>query len=142
LALLPPERPGWKDPSLAERWRRLLAVRGEVTKALEKARVEKRIGHPLDAAVTLYAEGDLGALIDGFGEAMRAIFIVSQVEHLQGKAPEGAWNSEALPGFAVTVAPASGSKCARCWVRDPRVGEPPGGGELCPRCAETLENLP
>ena len=59
LTLLPAVNSQWKDESLAQKWEKILQVRAEVTKALEKARTEKRIGHPLDAAVIISAEADL-----------------------------------------------------------------------------------
>ena len=52
LTLLPAVNSQWKDESLAQSWEKILQVRAEVTKALEEARSQKRIGHPLDASVT------------------------------------------------------------------------------------------
>nr|MBL0715976.1 isoleucine--tRNA ligase [Desulfobacterales bacterium] len=51
-APMPTVKPEWQDEALADKWRHLLAVRGEVTSALEAARSAKLIGHPLDAALT------------------------------------------------------------------------------------------
>ena len=63
--------------AFAENWQRLLTVRGEVTKALEAARTEKVIGHPLDAAVTLAPRGDLYEQLAPYKDDLRSIFIVS-----------------------------------------------------------------
>jgi isoleucyl-tRNA synthetase len=49
MARLPEVKPEWEDATLSARWQRLLEARSEVTKALEAARVEKKIGHSLDA---------------------------------------------------------------------------------------------
>ena len=46
-----PERVG--DKALAEKWDRVLRVRGELTKGLEIARRDKVIGHSLEAEVVV-----------------------------------------------------------------------------------------
>ncbi len=46
----------WLDPALEERWDKILAVRGEASKVLEKLRADRVIGHSLDAKVEIYAE--------------------------------------------------------------------------------------
>src|SRR5574341_1477833 len=47
------------DSKLEARWEKLLAARGEAAKVLEALRRDKKIGHSLDAGVTLYAEPGL-----------------------------------------------------------------------------------
>ena len=41
------------DAATEARWDRLIALRGDVNKALELARAEKTVGKPLDAAITI-----------------------------------------------------------------------------------------
>ena len=63
----------FKDSALAAKWERLLAVRGEITKALEEARVKKVIGHSLDAAVTISADSALYDELYPYAEEMKTI---------------------------------------------------------------------
>jgi isoleucyl-tRNA synthetase len=42
----------------------------------------------------------------------------------------------------VTVAPAQGVKCARCWKVLTSVGTVAGHDTLCPRCAAVVKALP
>ena len=42
----------------------------------------------------------------------------------------------------VTVRPAAGSKCLRCWKVLPSVGSDSQHPELCPRCAAVVKNFP
>ncbi|MFZ5565229.1 MAG: isoleucine--tRNA ligase, partial [Thermodesulfobacteriota bacterium] len=79
MASMPEADPRWNDPQLAQRWERILYVRGEVTKALEEARAKKQIGHPLDARVIIIAERSLAKLLRSHGDELRSIFIVSDV---------------------------------------------------------------
>ena len=104
-------------------------AREEVTKALEKARQEKVIGHPLDAVVKVKAPQKLFDLLQGFGSELREIFIVSQV------ALERDGDSSVL---TVEVGRAEGAKCQRCWVYDTSVGTNKEQPEICQRCFQTI----
>ncbi|MBW2205761.1 MAG: isoleucine--tRNA ligase, partial [Deltaproteobacteria bacterium] len=53
MDLFVPVKAEYRDQDLAGRWENIIRVRKEVTKALELARKEKRIGHSLDAAVII-----------------------------------------------------------------------------------------
>ena len=138
LALLPEVDPRWLDTELAARWRRLLEVRGEVTKALEAARAEKRIGHPLDADVTLFADGELVGMLAPYADELNTLFIVSRVTLDEGAHTAGSFTSTAMPGLSIAVAPAVEAKCERCWVRDASVGESEAHPGLCHRCRTTV----
>jgi len=43
---------------------------------------------------------------------------------------------------SVAVRPANGCKCGRCWKVLPAVGSNAKHPDLCPRCAQVVENLP
>ena len=131
LASFPEVEEALMDGGLEERWSRLLEVREQVTKALEGARQRKEIGHSLDARVSIRAPGELIAFLRTFGEELREIFIVSQVE-LQ-EVSQGV--------LQVHVAKARGKKCARCWVYHEEVGRSEEHPEICPRCLEVISGL-
>jgi len=137
----PAANPDLQDDDLAARWEKILEVRGEVTKALEKARADKTIGHSLDASVLLSAKGDLYALLAPYAEDLRAIFIVSDVRL------ESAENSDAdcqptdMADLFLKVAAAPGDKCQRCWVYDTSVGTDTAHPEICSRCRQALDRI-
>ena len=54
----PQAKPEYVNKDLKDKWDALLVLRSELTKALELARQNKVIGHPLDAAVTVYDNGE------------------------------------------------------------------------------------
>lgn len=131
LASLPEVDETYQDPVLAERWERLWKVREEVTRALEKARQDKLIGHPLDAQVTVRAPAAIFATLAGFGPELRELFIVSQVSLQEEKdAP-----------LTVEVSKAEGKKCERCWVYDTTVGKDEGHPGLCARCLDVVQQV-
>ncbi|MDO1777580.1 hypothetical protein Q2340_25570, partial [Escherichia coli] len=54
-----------------------LKVRGEVNKAIEQARADKKVGGSLEAAVTLYAEPELAAKLTALGDELRFVLLTS-----------------------------------------------------------------
>jgi isoleucyl-tRNA synthetase len=139
LSQLPQMNEAFVDNELAETWKSVLTLRAEVSKALEEARSEKTIGHPLDAAVTLrLPEGFLEA-VKVTAEELRTIFIVSKVSMVSAGAVEGAHHSTKIPGLAVQVDRAPGDKCERCWIHDPSVGTDERHRSICSRCVASLD---
>jgi isoleucyl-tRNA synthetase len=125
---------------LEERWDKILAVRGEVAKVLEALRRDKKIGHSLDAAVTLYAGPELYEFLNGYKKDLAFIFIVSSVDIVkESDAPTDAFASESVKGLKISAGPAKGEKCARCWMYQESVGTVKDHPGICGRCAGNLE---
>ncbi|MFZ5569216.1 MAG: isoleucine--tRNA ligase [Thermodesulfobacteriota bacterium] len=141
LTVLPDVDPRWRNEELARKWDQLLAVRGEVTKALEAARVQKLIGHPLDAAVTIRAADDLTRLLGEYREELRSLFIVSKAELREDGTLDGACHSSEIDGLSIRVTRAPGEKCERCWVYDVETGKNAAYPNTCPRCQAALAEL-
>jgi isoleucyl-tRNA synthetase len=139
LSLLPEVGAELKDDALAQRWEFMLKIRGETTKALEKARAQKLIGHPLDATVTISANGDAFDRLRPFAPDLRSLLIVSQASLVQDEAIENAFLSDEVDGLLIGVEPAPGAKCARCWVHDTTVGSDSEQPTICQRCKDALE---
>lgn len=141
LAALPVVNPAWLDAGLAEKWGRLLDLRGEVTKALEEARAKKLIGHSLDAAVTIYAGQELYDALYPFRNELRTVFIVSSAAVVQGEHPAGTFASSDVGGLSILVEPAAADKCERCWIHDPSVGTSTQHPTICRRCEQALNKI-
>ncbi|CAA7602868.1 Isoleucine-tRNA ligase [Acididesulfobacillus acetoxydans] len=132
----------WLHEELAQRWDRILDLRGDVAKVLESARREKLVNHPLTAQVDLYpTEEQYGFLreIPNLAE----IFIVSGVtlHPPEDPCPAEARSAEAHEGLRILVRAAAGQKCERCWMYHPAVGENPDHPDLCPRCVGVVNGL-
>lgn len=118
---------GYLDEALNERWNRIWEIRALVTKALEEARKEKKIGLSLDAQVRLHLSEKDHLLLQPYAPDLKSIFIVSSVSlHREEK------------GGRVEVLRAEGGKCERCWNYDPTVGADPQHPTACGRCVEAL----
>jgi isoleucyl-tRNA synthetase len=131
----------YRDPELAERWEEIISVRKEVTKVLELARKEKRIGHSLDASVKLGLSPGLADKLAPYEDQLRSIFIVSSVDLAEIDQVEEGVESEAVPGLKVRVSPSSDPKCERCWIHDPSVGDDKSHPNICKRCRDVLDEI-
>jgi len=139
LAEMPEAEEKYIDDELDQKWERLLAVRGEATKVLEAARRDKVIGNSLEAAVDLFAGKDLYSFLENQLSDLPNVFIISDVTlaNLED-APAGAQSSETIPELVISVRPAGGEKCERCWMYNEAVGTDAEHQTLCPRCAEVI----
>ena len=129
------------DEELEAKWDRLLAIRKDVSKALELARSEKVVGHSLDAAVEIYPSEKIYDFLAQF-ENLSDLFIVSNVELYQ---PEDDVGEDAYSGeetaIKVVVKPAPGEKCERCWKYRESVGEDEEHSEICAECLEVVNAM-
>jgi len=117
--------------ALLQNWSALFAIRDEVLRALEVARIAKEIGSSLEAKVTLSASGKTLELLRQYADDLRYIFIVSQVELLESGDSD----------ISISVAKAEGQKCERCWNYSTRVGESERYPTVCERCVAALEEI-
>jgi isoleucyl-tRNA synthetase len=127
LALFP-EFTDLDDRDLVSTWTRLFAIRDQVLGELEKARVNKIIGSSLEAKLTITEQGDFLELLRRYYNDLRYIFIVSQVELLEGPP-------------TIAVSRAEGEKCERCWNYSTRVGESERYPTVCERCLAALSEI-
>ena len=141
LRRLPEAVAVWKNEALAKNWKRLLDIRGEVTKALEEARTGKLIGHPLDAAVTVSVDPESYKALKPYAADLRFILIVSQADLTQNPLGEHAFQSEEIAGLSIEVTTSPGVKCERCWTHSPSVGSNVDFSTLCDRCIDVMGKL-
>ena len=121
-----------ENPSTKIDWQGIDVVQGVASKALEVARDQSVIGSSLDAHIVFYAEGEMAALLNSFGEELHFLFITSEatVESMDNL-PKDAIQGD---GIAARVVQSEHQKCIRCWHRDPLVSQSKDHPELCPRC--------
>jgi isoleucyl-tRNA synthetase len=120
-------------------WELLARVRGEVLKALESARNEKKINSGLEAKILLNANPELKAKLKHYLPELPGLFIVSQVEFFS--AEEANYKSELVPSLEVIVQRADGKKCERCWNYSTHVGENSRYPTVCERCTAALDEI-
>ena len=64
-------------------------MRGEVNKALEVARGEKRIGGSLQAELTLFAKPELAARLNALADELRFVLLTSKAKGRQRRCRTG-----------------------------------------------------
>ena len=141
LAMLPDVNERYVNPELAKKWDMLLDIRGEVTKALERARVDKVIGHSLDAQVILYARPTLFAFLKSYEADLAALFIISKALLMPAEDKPDNVVETGMEDLLLSVSAAPGEKCERCWMHDVSVGTSDDHPQICRRCETAIESI-
>jgi isoleucyl-tRNA synthetase len=120
-------------------WDRLLVLREMVSRVLERARAAGQIGQSLEADIALHGDFSPKALLGDLNVDLAKFFIVSHVDFRPPAEVVG--DIVDIPGvgaIAVTMSPARGKKCGRCWQYREEVAQE---GGLCARCQEVIDGL-
>ena len=117
----------YENKDLEEEWDKIIKIKDEVSKSLEKARVEKIIGHSLNAKVIIYINNNDYKFLKEKEELLKEVFIVSEVK------------VEKADELNVVVELADGEKCERCWGYSRTVGEDKENPTICKKCSEVLK---
>jgi isoleucyl-tRNA synthetase len=126
-----------EDPSLEEKWQRILTVRGAVSKVLEEARSKGLIGQSLEASVGIERAEEFEDMASLDGALWEMVCIVSRFEWVEGAVAGDVIGRDEDTGLVIGVSRAPGGKCHRCWKYSTYLS--PDG--LCPRCEAVLESL-
>ena len=122
-------------------WEWIFNLRDIVLAKLEKARIDKMIGSSLEAKlsiqVKIQASGILFEALKILRDQLRYLFIVSHVDLESVEEPE----DHEQEYFKVSVSPADGQKCERCWNYSIHVGESARYPTVCERCVAALEEI-
>jgi isoleucyl-tRNA synthetase len=129
--------PAWRNDALAAKWETIRNVRRVVTGALEVERAAKNIGSSLEASPVIYI-ADRALIATLFDVDLAEVCITSSYEVREGEAPANAFKLHDVPGVAVVVEKAVGTKCARSWKILPTVGEDKEYPDVTPRDAQAL----
>ncbi|MEQ6359606.1 Isoleucyl-tRNA synthetase [Thermoanaerobacter thermohydrosulfuricus] len=139
LADWPQVQEKYNNPYIIEKWEKLFDIRKYISKALEIARTDKKIGHSLEAQVDIYPSQELYDFFKGFND-LEYMFIVSKVVLHQPEepVPQNAYESEDY-NLKIVVTHAPGEKCERCWMYSETVGTIKEHPTICARCASHIE---
>jgi len=119
-----------------DEWLQVIETRTAVQRELEKLRVAGDIGGSVDAAVTLYCDGELKSTLEKLGDELRYILITSgaEVKALSEKGDAQIIDEH----LSIHAAAAPAPKCIRCWHHRDDVGNDSEHPELCSRCIENI----
>jgi len=131
LELFPSLEGKWLPSDIFKDWEKLIDVRNQVLKELEKSREEKLIGNSLEAEVTLEVPISLQDLLSSYEHQLSSLFIVSAVVLTPSSEEE----------LKIKVRTAPGKKCPRCWNFSPYVGQSQEYPEFCQRCEDVVRKM-
>ena len=114
---------------LRMQWRRLRVIRGWVSKQLEDARTQGKIGSSLQADIVITAHADDAKFLSSFDDDLRFLFITSKTS---------VESSPATQTMEIKVEASPHPKCARCWHYRADVGSNPEHATICGRCVSNL----
>jgi isoleucyl-tRNA synthetase len=137
LTLFPTDFDAFRDDALAAKWETIRDVRRVVTGALELERAAKNIGSSLEASPLVYVS-DKAIFNTLFDVDLAEVCITSNAMVTNDDAPANAFTLTDVPGVAVVVEKAVGTKCARSWKILPTVGEDAEYPDVSPRDAQAL----
>ncbi|MCJ7612572.1 MAG: class I tRNA ligase family protein, partial [Candidatus Aminicenantes bacterium] len=131
LGIFPAFDRKWIEPAEFADLENVFQVRERILKELEKAREEKRIGNSLEARVVLKVPASQEALLGRYRDDLPSLFIVSDV----------GLETHSGQNFEISVEPATGRKCQRCWNYSPEVGKSADYPHLCRRCLRVVKEM-
>jgi isoleucyl-tRNA synthetase len=137
LTLFPDSLEQSRDERLAAKWDIIRNVRRVVTGALELERAAKNIGSSLEASPLVYVS-DKKIFETLFDVDLAEVCITSNAMVTNEDPPANAFRLNDVPGVAVVVEKAVGTKCARSWKILSTVGEDAEYPDVSPRDAQAL----
>ncbi|MBN2689710.1 MAG: isoleucine--tRNA ligase [Gammaproteobacteria bacterium] len=122
-----------------EFWQKIIYLRGEVNKELEKQRSLGYIGSALEAEVTLYCDEHWLNILSLLGGELRFVLITAdaKVQLLADKDQRAVASADG--GLWIKVVASNANKCVRCWQYRNDVGENKEHPELCSRCVANVD---
>ena len=121
-------------------WEKVLTLREEILKELEKLRASKQIGSAQEASVTLATQDSEAHSWLAQKLLMIQLLTMTSDVVLSSQSPaDQPTQSVALPEVQVSAAVSTHSKCERCWNLRPTVGAESAFPTLCDRCAKVIQ---
>jgi len=139
LTTFPKCNSAWIDNSLNEKWEKLINIKTDVARELEKMRAAKLIGNSLEASVHLYTENEgLWQFLKSYENDLPMIFIVSEVRLDRNSTPK-AVKGELTQELWIECSVSQHKKCERCWNFRESVGLHKDHPTICDRCIRAIQ---
>jgi len=120
------------------RWEKIILVRDEVNKQLEKLRSDGTIGSSLDAEVNIYCNEEFFNELNFIKDELKFVLICSSTNiYSLDKRNNDAIQSD-ISDLFIYATPYAYKKCVRCWHRHESIGKNDMHKELCLRCISNI----
>ncbi len=129
------------DEVLSDKWEKIIKIKTDVARELEKMRAAKKIGNSLEATVGLYTDDtDLLDLLREYEHDFPMLLIVSDV-NVHDTPLDSSNKGEIFDNLFISVRVSESNKCDRCWNYRKEVGNIDKYPTLCNRCAAVIEEV-
>ena len=129
------------DEALNDKWEKIIKIKTDVARELEKMRAAKKIGNSLEAAVYLYTDDtDMLNLLKEYEHEFPMLLIVSEV-NISNTPMDSSNKGEIFDKLFIKVRVSDSNKCDRCWNYREEVGKIDKYPTLCSRCATVIEEV-
>jgi isoleucyl-tRNA synthetase len=112
-----------------ERWAKFMEFRKLVLKKIEEKRIAEEIGSSGEARIVVSADEPMRRFLESFNPHLPRLLMVSEVIINPGNEIE------------ISVERTQYTKCERCWIYHPTVGNQSSHPTLCAKCAVIVGNL-
>jgi len=127
------------NPSLGEKLEKIVTIKKDILKVLEKKRKEKVINSSLEAEVTLFLTDEKTRdLLKEMGDEIKRFFQVAKIIFSEEKMSEGEESGHSF----ILITKTSGIKCDRCWNYFESDQTETKENQICERCSKILKTLP
>lgn len=141
LAKWPTVVKDWLDYELSKRWEKIIQVRTETARVLERLRASRLIGNSLEAKVDIFTNDEsLYNLLEKYLNDLPMIFIVSEV-NLKNEKPSSAFQGHLIKELWIKADISENKKCERCWNYRDSVGKDQDYQTLCKKCIEVITHF-
>lgn len=127
---------------LDKKWSKLIKIREEVYRVLERRRRDGMIGSFLESNVTIFSSGRLASFLMEYESELATIFIVSGVTLIDitgEEMPCEVTVAANIKEMGIKASRAKGRKCARCWAYSETVEESKDHlATICERCVKII----
>ncbi|MBI4711956.1 MAG: isoleucine--tRNA ligase [Planctomycetes bacterium] len=119
-------------------WAKLIKVRSDVAREIEKLRQDKTVGSSLEAVVKLTStDNELTGFLQKYTKDLPMIFIVSEVTLETNTGTDWVKGID-VPELLINIQKAPYEKCERCWNYSPTIGKDTKHPTICKKCVEAL----
>ncbi|CAL4319823.1 isoleucine--tRNA ligase [Buchnera aphidicola] len=123
-------------------WEKIIKIKNEVNKILEKWRLKKIIKTSLEVSVTIYLDKKDIFLLETLKNELKFIFLTSEAKiQKYSKAPESAYQSTKIKDLKIFLEKIKGKKCLRCWhyfISEKKIKQENKIKKICNRCKKNV----
>ncbi|WP_343183190.1 isoleucine--tRNA ligase [Buchnera aphidicola (Neophyllaphis podocarpi)] len=119
-------------------WDKLMSVRKEVNKVIEKAKLTKVIKNSLESEIILYADKNTQKILNKIKTEIKFLLLTSDVK-IEKYSTKNKEKNKNINEFKVVLSKINGYKCNRCWHYITKKNKNQDYINICNRCMDNIK---